>query len=210
MTIKINSLKVRIYKLKTIRGFTLIELLVVISIISLLSSIIIASLGAARSKARDSKRVQDLIQVRNALELYALDHNGLYPPDPNPDYSTGGTSCWDCTNAGPNWDSNRLLSLETPILYLKPRPADPQASSFTGSQTVWWGYKYKVNESWTRYKLTIVGSVENMNGVPESMRDSNYHTNPSPPYPNSISVYSDDISKTWTRPDSCPSTPSMC
>ncbi|MFH1170666.1 MAG: type II secretion system protein [Candidatus Vogelbacteria bacterium] len=89
-----SFLKARSYNLKSTKGFTLIELLVVIAIISLLSSIVLASLGQARVKARDSKRVQDLIQLRNAMELYASDHNGLYPPDPNPEFA--GISCWDC------------------------------------------------------------------------------------------------------------------
>ena len=60
------------------RGFTLIELLVVISIISLLSSVVLSSLSSARMKARDARRMQDLIQIRNALEMYRLD-NGTYP-----------------------------------------------------------------------------------------------------------------------------------
>lgn len=59
-------------------GFTLIELLVVISIISLLSVIIMASLNSARSKGRDSERLQSMRELRNALELYKSDH-GSYP-----------------------------------------------------------------------------------------------------------------------------------
>lgn len=61
------------------RGFTLIELLVVISIIGLLSSFVLASLSVARASARDSERIAAVKQIQNALELYALDHNGNYP-----------------------------------------------------------------------------------------------------------------------------------
>lgn len=60
------------------RGFTLIELLVVIAIIGLLASTVIASLGGARVKARDTRRKQDITTIRTALELYASD-NGHYP-----------------------------------------------------------------------------------------------------------------------------------
>jgi prepilin-type N-terminal cleavage/methylation domain-containing protein len=61
------------------RGFTLIELLVVISIISLLSSIILASLNQARQKATNSQINSQIIQYFNALQLYASDHQDNYP-----------------------------------------------------------------------------------------------------------------------------------
>jgi prepilin-type N-terminal cleavage/methylation domain-containing protein len=51
------------------RGFTLIELLVVIAIIGLLASVIIASLGSARAKGRDARRLADLRSMANQIEL---------------------------------------------------------------------------------------------------------------------------------------------
>lgn len=60
------------------KGFTLIELLVVISIISLLASVVLASLNSARAKARDTRRIADLGQIRVAFEFY-YDTNGSYP-----------------------------------------------------------------------------------------------------------------------------------
>ena len=56
-------------------GFTLIELLVVISIITLLSSVIFASVNIARAKARDSKKITESRQVSNAIALYYLKNN---------------------------------------------------------------------------------------------------------------------------------------
>lgn len=61
------------------RGFTLIELLVVIAIIGTLASVVLASLGQARTKANDAKRLSDLKQLQTALEIYYSD-NGRYPP----------------------------------------------------------------------------------------------------------------------------------
>jgi len=53
-----------------LRGFTLIELLVVIAIISLLSSVVLASLSGARASARDSKRQRHMQQLETALQTY--------------------------------------------------------------------------------------------------------------------------------------------
>lgn len=60
------------------KAFTLIELLVVISIISLLSSVVFASVGSARVKARDLKRKTDIDAIVKALYLY-YDKTGTRP-----------------------------------------------------------------------------------------------------------------------------------
>ncbi|HEY4508044.1 MAG TPA: prepilin-type N-terminal cleavage/methylation domain-containing protein [Candidatus Paceibacterota bacterium] len=73
-----SFLKAKSYQLKASRGFTLIELLVVIAIIGILSSVVLASLNSARTKARDTRRVSDLKQIQVALELY-YDANSKYP-----------------------------------------------------------------------------------------------------------------------------------
>src|SRR4051812_49146927 len=64
-------------------GFTLIELLVVISIISLLSSIILASVKSAKTKVEDTVITTDIRDYIIALDLYQLDHAGSYPQDPD-------------------------------------------------------------------------------------------------------------------------------
>ncbi|MDP1615274.1 MAG: type II secretion system protein [Methylococcales bacterium] len=73
------------------RGFTLIELLVVIAIIGLLATIILVSLNASRTKARDARARGDLRQITNAMALF-YDANGAY-------YATGDTDC-DAANEG--------------------------------------------------------------------------------------------------------------
>ena len=55
-------------------GFTLIELLVVIAIIGTLASVVMVSVEAARSKARDTARRAALNQIQIALELYRNDY----------------------------------------------------------------------------------------------------------------------------------------
>ncbi len=60
-------------------GFTLIELLVVIAIIGILASVVLASLNTARQKSRDARRIADVKQIQNALELYYDSNSNVYP-----------------------------------------------------------------------------------------------------------------------------------
>ncbi len=64
---------------ETKQGFTLIELLIVIAIIGLLATLAIVSLTTAQQKARDAKRVADIKQLQNAVELYFSENPGGYP-----------------------------------------------------------------------------------------------------------------------------------
>ncbi|MDE2031108.1 MAG: prepilin-type N-terminal cleavage/methylation domain-containing protein [Patescibacteria group bacterium] len=81
-------------KYKNNEGFTLIELLIVIAIISILSSIVLASLSAARAKAKDAKRLSDMHQIQIALELYNSTY-GHYPSGDN-----AGCFGWDTSADG--------------------------------------------------------------------------------------------------------------
>jgi prepilin-type N-terminal cleavage/methylation domain-containing protein len=84
------------------KGFTLIELLVVISIISLLSSIVLASVASARVKARDAVTVQNIKQLTLAMELYYNDY-GFYPGALNTFYNCDVTNNFYCDyNSGFN------------------------------------------------------------------------------------------------------------
>ena len=64
------------------KGFTLVELIVAVAVIALLAFVVIVSQSTARQKARDARRVADIVQVRLALEQY-FKANRRYPnPDP--------------------------------------------------------------------------------------------------------------------------------
>jgi prepilin-type N-terminal cleavage/methylation domain-containing protein len=67
-----------IFYSKTKTGFTLIELLVVVAIIGILVTFATVLLSSARARARDAKRVADIKQIQNVLELYQADE-GSYP-----------------------------------------------------------------------------------------------------------------------------------
>ncbi|HEU5114184.1 MAG TPA: type II secretion system protein [Candidatus Paceibacterota bacterium] len=137
------------------RGFTLIELLVVIAIIGLMSSIVLASLNTARSKARDAYRLAQVTEIQRALEMYYNDY-GQYPASggavsPNNGWSNSGDSSW--------------AALQTALQpYLSTAPHDPQENSgFAG----WGGYNfsyyslgYDCNQKW----YMLVYDLENAKG----------------------------------------------
>jgi len=60
------------------KGFTLIEILIVVGIIGILSSVVLIGLGPTQRLGRDARRLADLRNVQNALELY-FNRCGYYP-----------------------------------------------------------------------------------------------------------------------------------
>ncbi len=153
---------------RKIRGFTLVEILVVVSIIALLASILFASFAQARARARDSKRIQDLLEVQKALELYFSKH-GEYPASPiTNDPLNRGVSCWECSRELLK-DRARLTALEE---FLKLRPCDPLAA-VSGDSSCQFdrggdkGYFYKVDPEQKAYRIFNIGTPE----IPFGRRD---------------------------------------
>ena len=91
------------------KAFTLIELVVVIALIGMLFSIVAALLSSAQRDSRDKRRITDLTQLQNALELYYTDHQS-YPKE------SGGANGNISTNA-------TFKNLLAP--YLSGTPVDP-------------------------------------------------------------------------------------
>ena len=107
------------------RGFTLIELLVVIAIISLLASIVMASLGSARMRARDARRKADLHDLAIAIQLYYDSNNAQWPANASSIETADG------------W-TPAFKSQLTP--YINPPPKDPVNSDY------WHSYQaYRMN-----------------------------------------------------------------
>jgi prepilin-type N-terminal cleavage/methylation domain-containing protein/prepilin-type processing-associated H-X9-DG protein len=70
----------------TTRGFTLIELLVVIAIIAILAGLLLPALAGAKARGQRIKCTSQMKQLGLGFNLFAGDHNDMYPPTA---YSTG-------------------------------------------------------------------------------------------------------------------------
>lgn len=148
----------------TNRAFTLIELLVVIAIIGLLSSVVLASLNDARMKARDAKRLSDMHQLQNALELYYTTYN-QYPRSP------GGSICSTCLEGANHAD---WINAGQMPAFLPAIPVDPTRAGSTN------GYRYQHNN---RQSYTMLVRLERNPswcrvGVPPGVGNWNQTNNP--------------------------------
>ena len=118
------------------QGFTLIELLVVVAIIGLLSSVVLASLNSARAKARNARRNEDIVQLRNAFNLSLNNANSL--PSSAGNWACISTSCYE------GWAGYPVNAIVDAFLLpsMSQKPSDP-----TGGSRGYGGYLYFSN--WT-------------------------------------------------------------
>ncbi len=81
------------------RGFTLVELLIAIAIIGILSTVATVSLTKARRHSRDTKRVSEIQQMRNALLIYS-NQKATYPAGSTMMLGEGDAQCLDDSEDG--------------------------------------------------------------------------------------------------------------
>lgn len=98
-------------------GFTLMELLVVISIIAILASLVIASIGYAGNKAKRDRAVSEIAGLSVALESYKID-NGDYPRDAKTELVNAVT---EANKALPNTDALPVSAAQTDLMYASAR-----------------------------------------------------------------------------------------
>jgi prepilin-type N-terminal cleavage/methylation domain-containing protein len=169
------------------RGFTLIELLVVIAIIGLLSSVILASVNTARARGRDAVRQQALTELRTAIEMYANDHNGVYP------LGGGGSGAWSSQCS--TWGGYAASSVITGLVptYIPSMPADPSSDAVIADCII-----YASNG--TDYKLLDYDLLDTTNpGSVASIVDPKRNYNQSYPRPGLClpSTSYTETTKTW-------------
>jgi type II secretion system protein G len=61
------------------KSFTLVEILIVVSILGILAAIVLPQYQSHTQKAREAAVKDNLRILRNAIELYAAQHNGVPP-----------------------------------------------------------------------------------------------------------------------------------
>lgn len=161
-------------------GFTLMELLIVIAIIGLLSSIILASLSVARRKGRDVKRISDLRQIRNALEIF-YDNYGRYP-------ITAGHAFWDghwmnfqtCVETGVGCGFVIPGAYESPMRKVPQDPLDNDPDNPTGGITYYYSYSSPAPCDNQGYILRVILEDTSSN-VLNTDSDGNYYKTEIPP-----------------------------
>lgn len=155
------------------KGFTLIELLVVVAIIGLLSSVVLGSLEEARAKARDTRRLADLREIRTSLETYR-NENGAYP-------STASGWRGSCVGFGsyPNTGSGAWIPDLAPK-YISVLPSDPRPTADGNGCYLYKsnGAEYMVLAYTTVEKRISTGTYNALN--PCALAPGTGNTNPSP------------------------------
>ena len=66
-------------KKKKSRGFSLIELVIVVVIIAIIAAIAVPKMSRGAAGASDAALMQNVAQMRSAIDLFVTEHGGAYP-----------------------------------------------------------------------------------------------------------------------------------
>lgn len=102
------------------KGFTLVEILVVVGIVGLLGVLATVALTSARVRARDAKRLSDVVRTQMALELYFNDHNSYPVLAESTALGASGTACLSSDGFVPTCDAT------SESVYLARVPTTPE------------------------------------------------------------------------------------
>jgi type II secretion system protein G len=82
---------------KSVAGFSLVELMIVVAILGILAAIVIPQYTNQSQKAKEAAAKENLRILRDAIERYALKHNGVPPGYPmnNPTVTPGSKAITD-------------------------------------------------------------------------------------------------------------------
>lgn len=123
-------------------AFSLIELVIVIVIIGIIGAIAIPRMSRGAAGASDSALTANLSLLRNAVDMFATEHNGEYPslanlPDALTQYSNAAGTSFQATTDATHIYGPYLRSI--PPL---PVGADKGQSDFIGTYTAGYGWVY--------------------------------------------------------------------